>query len=67
MALPGQLEFVEMLAEALPQYFQRSRVLEVSSLDINGSVRHLFTDCRCTGLDVAPGKRRGRCVRGAEV
>jgi SAM-dependent methyltransferase len=56
MAHPAQLEFVGLLSEALKPYFRRSRVLEVGSLDVNGSIRGLFTDCDYSGLDVAPGK-----------
>ena len=39
-----------------PSYFQSCNVLEVGSLDINGSARQHFTDCQYTGIDIHPGK-----------
>lgn len=38
-----------------PDHFSGVRVLEVGSLDINGSVRPMFTRCQYIGLDVVPG------------
>ena len=32
------------------------RVLEVGSLDINGSVRPLFENCNYTGIDLGEGR-----------
>jgi hypothetical protein len=39
-----------------PQFFSLVNVLEVGSLDINGSVRSFFSMCNYTGLDIGPGK-----------
>jgi SAM-dependent methyltransferase len=39
----------------LPSFFVVKRVLEVGSLDINGSVRTHFVRCTYTGADLAPG------------
>ena len=55
MAHKEQLEFVQLVSVSLPRFFRRSRVIEVGSLDINGTVRKFFTECSYTGLDVAPG------------
>lgn len=55
MAHVAQTEFVGKFAELLPQFFSHCRVLEVGSLDINGSVRPLFRDCSYLGIDVGPG------------
>jgi SAM-dependent methyltransferase len=55
MAHEEQLAFVELVSDCLPMFFRGSRVIEVGSLDINGTVRKFFTDCSYTGLDVAPG------------
>jgi hypothetical protein len=38
-----------------PDMFRGTRVLEIGSLDVNGSVRQFFNDCQYTGVDVAPG------------
>lgn len=45
-----------MLATYLPNFFAGRKVLEVGSLNINGSVRDFFRDCEYIGLDVAPGR-----------
>ncbi|MEW5965698.1 MAG: class I SAM-dependent methyltransferase [Pseudomonadota bacterium] len=55
MSHASQRHFVKIIATQLPHYFSGMRVLEVGSLDINGSVRDFFKDCEYTGLDVAPG------------
>ena len=39
-----------------PDFFRRCRVLDVGSLDINGSNRPLFEQCDYLGLDLAPGR-----------
>lgn len=39
----------------MPNNFNGAQVLEVGSLDINGSVRRFFTDCNYVGIDVGPG------------
>lgn len=56
MAHAEQLNFVKCIKQHFNKYFEGSRVLEVGSLDINGSVRSLFTGCDYTGVDVAQGK-----------
>ena len=38
-----------------PAMFTGTRVLEVGSRTINGSVRELFEDCEYIGLDLGPG------------
>lgn len=56
MAHPEQLQFVRTVKNHLGGYFQGTRVLEVGSLDLNGSVRMFFEGCDYVGVDVAPGK-----------
>lgn len=55
MAHIEQREFLHGLAVAHPGYFTGVRVLEVGSLNINGTVRDFFTGCDYTGVDVGPG------------
>lgn len=55
MAHYSELHFVELVAASFPRHFRGARVLEVGSLDINGSIRKYFVDCDYVGLDVAPG------------
>jgi len=49
--------FVIKVKEKFPEMFNSTRVLEVGSQDINGSVRKHFTYCDYTGIDLgeAPG------------
>lgn len=56
MAHPEQFEFVEKLRMNFGYYFAGKKVLEIGSLDINGSLRSLFIQCEYTGVDLAPGK-----------
>lgn len=56
MAHAQQLEFVHLLSKELPHYFYQTKVLEIGSLDITGSVRQYYTSCDYLGIDVAPGK-----------
>ena len=55
MAHPEQAEFFSGVREHYPASFRGARVLEVGSLDINGSVRELFSNCDYTGVDLALG------------
>lgn len=56
MAHAEQFFFVGSVAANLKDYFSGKKVLEVGSLDLNGSVRQYFSGCDYTGLDVGPGK-----------
>lgn len=56
MAHMEQLEFIQMTKDQFPDWFTRKRVLEIGSLDINGTIRNFFTECDYTGLDIAEGK-----------
>jgi SAM-dependent methyltransferase len=55
MSHKQQIEFVSFVKKQYPKYFDKSTVLEIGSLDINGSVRPLFTNCAYIGLDIATG------------
>ncbi len=55
MAHPEQAEFFSAVREHYPQSFTAAKVLEVGSLDINGSVRELFTRCDYVGVDLQLG------------
>ncbi len=55
MAHPQQAEFFGSVRARYPAGFQGARVLEVGSLDINGSVRELFSGCDYTGVDLQLG------------
>lgn len=55
MAHKEQQEFIEIIQSKFPGFFSGKRVLEIGSLDINGSVRKLFNGCEYIGVDVAAG------------
>ncbi len=55
MAHPEQAEFFDCVRANYPAAFEQVRVLEVGSLDINGSVRDLFRNCAYVGVDLALG------------
>lgn len=56
MSHAQQLTFVSSVKDLHPTYFDKTKVLEVGSLNINGTVRQFFTDCDYLGIDVGPGK-----------
>jgi SAM-dependent methyltransferase len=64
---PDQLEFVERVRALFPRHFRGARVLEIGSLDINGSVRALFQGGDYLGVDVAPGPGVDRVCRGEDL
>jgi SAM-dependent methyltransferase len=67
MAHPDQLQFVGSVARFLPGHFAGTRVLEIGSLDINGSVRAFFPKpARYVGIDVAAGPGVDRVCLGHE-
>lgn len=55
MSHPEQLSFIEQLKGQYPDFFKDKSVLEVGSLNINGSVRSRFENCSYIGIDIAPG------------
>jgi SAM-dependent methyltransferase len=55
MAHKGQQEFIQLVRRQFSDFFCNKRVLEIGSLDINGSVRSQFPGCDYTGIDVAAG------------
>lgn len=67
MAHPEQFDFVKSVRERFPFFFQNSRVLEVGSLDINGSIRQFFTDCDYVGVDLGPGKGVDLIAKGQDL
>lgn len=50
-----QRDFFASVRARYPEYFYKKRVLEVGSLNVNGTARDFFTDCTYVGIDVAEG------------
>lgn len=67
MSHQSQLDFVARVKQQFPQYFRSRKVLEVGSLDINGSVRQFFDDCSYTGVDLGEGKGVDLVSKGEEL
>jgi SAM-dependent methyltransferase len=67
MAHPEQAEFFSGVRAHYPASFDGARVLEVGSLDINGSVRELFSKCDYTGVDLQLGPGVDLAVQGQLV
>lgn len=55
MSHDEQQQFFRELRIALPAFFDGVRVLEIGSLDINGTVRDHFTQCDYIGVDLGEG------------
>lgn len=56
MSHPNQMAFVGSIKRFFPDSFINKKVLEVGSLNINGSVRQFFTNCDYLGIDLGEGK-----------
>ena len=56
MAHPQQMFFIGNVARHMVPYFSETKVLEVGSLNINGSVRQFFSNCDYVGLDISEGR-----------
>ena len=50
------INWVMKQKEEHPEWFEKRRVLEIGSLDMNGSIREAFDDCEYIGLDRRAGK-----------
>lgn len=51
-----QQKWCERLKIKFPNFFKGKRVLDIGSLNVNGTNCYLFEDCDYTGLDLVPGK-----------
>jgi SAM-dependent methyltransferase len=56
MAHAEQQAFVQSVKDAFPSFFNGGRVLEVGSLNINGTVRIFFDADEYIGIDVGEGR-----------
>lgn len=55
-------EFVSNMKQKFPSRFKDSTVLEVGSLNINGTVRTFFENCEYMGIDVGDGPGVDRVI-----
>lgn len=55
MAHVEQRVFFEQVRDRMPDMFNAKRVLDIGSLNINGTARDFFVDCEYLGVDVGEG------------
>jgi autotransporter strand-loop-strand O-heptosyltransferase len=56
MAHKQQQDFCLRVKDKHPDFFKNKKVLDIGSLDLNGSNRFLFEDCNYIGIDVGEGR-----------
>lgn len=66
MAHKEQIDYCLKIKKKFPDFFTNKKVLDVGSLDINGSNRYLFDNCEYLGLDIAKGKNVDIVSKGHE-
>ena len=64
MSHASQMRFVMKVKNQFPAYFTNTKVLDVSSLDMNGTIRPLFTNCDYLGVDIRAGKNVDLVIAG---
>jgi hypothetical protein len=67
MAHLQQRDFFQKLQSKAPEAFADVTVLEVGSLNINGTVRDFFASRKYVGVDVAPGKHVDVVCNGEDL
>ena len=67
MSHKEQLAYIKSLKDKFPEFFKDKKVLEVGSLDVNGSIRPFFENCGYLGVDVGPGKAVDLVCRGEDI
>lgn len=67
MAHNAQAVFFNTVKNRFPEFFEWRNVLEVGSLDINGSVRPLFQNCNYVGVDLDHGPGVDLAVQGQDL
>lgn len=55
MAHKQQFDYISNLKQKFPNFFTNTSVLEIGSLDLNGSIRGFFHNCFYIGLDLELG------------
>lgn len=56
MAHREQKEFFNKVKDLYPTFFDYKKVLDCGSLNVNGSLRELFTNCEYLGVDIVEGR-----------
>lgn len=64
MAHKTQRDSISLIKKYYSEYFDTKKVLEVGSLNLNGSIRNLFDNCEYIGCDLAEGKDVDIAIQG---
>lgn len=68
MSHPQQRDFLKKTKDHFPEFFDEREVLEVGSLNINGTVRDFFTNnITYIGIDLIEGPGVDRVISGSEL
>jgi len=67
MSHQAQLDFVAIVRAMYPDYFVRKQVLEIGSLNINGSIRQFFEQCAYVGVDLGEGRDVDVVAKGEDL
>ena len=67
MSHQAQLDFVAIVRAMYPDYFVGKKVLEIGSLNINGSIRPFFEQCTYVGVDLGEGRDVDVVARGEDL
>jgi len=67
MSHKNQQLFVQSMRDTYPHSFIGKKVLEIGSLNINGSVRQYFKNCNYLGVDLGQGKDVDMVCQGHKV
>src|SRR6478609_5903751 len=67
MAHSAQAVFFKQVKKKFPEFFKWKHVLEVGSLNINGTVRDNFVNCNYVGCDLDLGPGVDLAVQGQDL
>lgn len=67
MAHKTQRDNFAIVKKIYAEYFDTKKILEVGSLNLNGSIRTYFKDCEYIGCDVAEGKDVDIAIQGQNL
>lgn len=67
MAHQQQMDFCQSVKGHLPRFFNNRFVIDIGSLDVNGSNRYLFENCLYLGVDLFPGKNVDLATKAHEL
>src|SRR5687768_5482835 len=55
MSHKAQVRFIKQVKKLYPDYFRYTSVVDIGSLDVNGTARDFFHGCNYIGVDITEG------------